>query len=143
MWTHPHHEHPKTMPNDKSPPEPETAAQQETGGDCVSRLVGLLVFAGDLEVNGDEISGCAVDIDRATLISAKSLPMYQRCVIVTAAELQKMESVIEAAKRIRHWHDLEPDGMIVSAEHVRKLWAALHDLEANAEVKRGSPDSEN
>ena len=28
------------MPNDKSPPKPETAAQQETGGDCVSRLVG-------------------------------------------------------------------------------------------------------
>lgn len=30
------------MPNDKSPPEPETAAQQETGGDCVSRIVSLL-----------------------------------------------------------------------------------------------------
>jgi len=27
------------MPNDKSPPEPETVTQQETGGDCVSRLV--------------------------------------------------------------------------------------------------------
>jgi hypothetical protein len=27
------------MPNDKSPPKPETAPQQETGGDCVSRLV--------------------------------------------------------------------------------------------------------
>jgi hypothetical protein len=27
------------MPNDKSPPEPETVAQQETGGDCVSRIV--------------------------------------------------------------------------------------------------------
>jgi hypothetical protein len=27
------------MPNDKSPPEPENATQQETGGDCVSRLV--------------------------------------------------------------------------------------------------------
>ena len=39
MWTRPHHLHPKTMPNDKSPTEPETAAQQETGGDCVSRLV--------------------------------------------------------------------------------------------------------
>ena len=24
------------MPNDKSPPKPETAAQQETGGDCPS-----------------------------------------------------------------------------------------------------------
>jgi len=27
------------MPNDKLPPEPETVAQQETGGDCVSQLV--------------------------------------------------------------------------------------------------------
>jgi hypothetical protein len=70
-------------------------------------------------------------MDRATLIAAESLPMYKRCVIITAAELQKMEAVIEAAKCIRHWHDREPDGMIVSAEHVRKLWAALHDLEAN------------
>ena len=33
------------MPNDKSPPKPETVAQQETGGDCVSRLVVPLRFA--------------------------------------------------------------------------------------------------
>ena len=65
---------------------------------CVSPLVGRLVFAGDLEVNGEEISGCALDIDRPTLIAAKSLPMYERCVILTAAELRKMEAVIEAAK---------------------------------------------
>lgn len=41
MWTHPHHLHRKTMPNDKSPSKPETVTQQETGGDCVSRLVRL------------------------------------------------------------------------------------------------------
>jgi malate synthase len=96
------------------------------------RLGGRLIFAGDLEVNGEEISGCALDIDRATLIAAKSLPMYERCVIVTAAELQKMEAVIEAARCICHWHDRENGGMVVSAEHVRKLWAALHDLEAKS-----------
>jgi len=33
----------------------------------------------------------------------------------------------DAAKRIRHWHDSEPDGMVVSSEHVRKLWAALQE----------------
>ena len=38
--------------------------------------------------------------------------------------------VIAAARCIRHWHDREPDGMVVSAEHVRKLWDALHTLEA-------------
>jgi len=39
MWTHRHRLHPKTMIDDKSLPEPETASQQKTGGDCVSRLV--------------------------------------------------------------------------------------------------------
>ena len=33
--------------------------------------------------------------------------------------------VIKAARCIRHWHDHEPDGMVVSAEHVRLLWAAI------------------
>lgn len=118
-------------------PEPNSEAAetvQTTNVPAVDlpRLVGLLVFAGDLEVNGEEISGCAVNIERATLTAVKSLPMYQRCVILTSTKLQKMEAVIEAAKCIRHWHDREPDGMVVSAEHVLKLWAALHDLEANA-----------
>jgi malate synthase len=117
----------------QDPEAAETVQTTSVPAVDLPRLVGLLVFAGDLEINGEEISGCAVDIDRATLIAAKSLPMYERCVIVTAAELQKMEDVIDAAKCIRHWHDREPDGMIVSAEHVRKLWAALHDLEANSQ----------
>lgn len=38
------------MPNDKSPPEPETVAQQETGGDCVSRLVRLRKAIKELEL---------------------------------------------------------------------------------------------
>jgi hypothetical protein len=35
--------------------------------------------------------------------------------------------VIEAARCIRHWHDTGRDneGMVVSSEHVRKLWDAL------------------
>lgn len=39
-------------------------------------------------------------------------------------------SVIEAARCIRHWHDREPDGMVVSAEHVRALWSALERYDA-------------
>jgi hypothetical protein len=127
------------MDKPQDPEAAKTAQTKETPAVDLPRLVGLLVFAGDLKINGEEISGCAVDIDRATLIAAKSLPMYERCVIVTDAELQKMEAVIEAAKCIRHWHDRDPDGMIVSAEHVRKLWAALHDLEANAKGDSQSP----
>lgn len=34
------------MPNDKSLPEPEAVTQQETGGDCVSRLVRHLLKYG-------------------------------------------------------------------------------------------------
>jgi len=41
------------MPNDKSPPEPETAAQQETGGDCVSRLVVPLLSGQTWQTPGD------------------------------------------------------------------------------------------
>ena len=61
------------------------------------RLVGTLVFAGDIEIEGEEISGCALEIDRATLITAAELPMYEQCVIITAAELQNMQAMIEAA----------------------------------------------
>jgi len=38
--------------------------------------------------------------------------------------------VIEAARCIKHWHDREPDGMVVSAEHVRALWYALDQYDA-------------
>jgi hypothetical protein len=40
------------------------------------------------------------------------------------------EGVIAAARCIQHWHDREPDGMVVSAEAVRSLWQALIDYDA-------------
>lgn len=45
------------------------------------------------------------------------------------AENERLRAVVEAAKCIRHWHDREPDGMVVSAEHVRLLWVALAALD--------------
>lgn len=45
------------------------------------------------------------------------------------AENERLMAVVEAAKCIRHWHDREPDGMVVSAEHVRLLWVALAALD--------------
>ena len=33
--------------------------------------------------------------------------------------------VVDASRCIRHWHDAHNDGMVVSAEHVYKLWEAL------------------
>ncbi|WP_286694038.1 hypothetical protein [Spongiibacter sp. UBA1325] len=28
-----------------------------------------------------------------------------------------------------HWHDAANDGMVVSAEHVRKLWTVLEEIQ--------------
>ncbi|KAA2211666.1 hypothetical protein [Teichococcus oryzae] len=49
--------------------------------------------------------------------------------------------VIEAARCIRHWHDtMQGQGMIVSAEHVRLLWAALERYDALLkEQQQGQP----
>lgn len=57
------------------------------------------------------------------------------------AEIERMQAVVEAARCIRHWHDSDNDGMVVSGEHVRALWQALHDLDEvpNAEVTSRPP----
>lgn len=44
-------------------------------------------------------------------------------------EIERLRTVVEAARCIRHWHDSGNDGMVVSGEHVRALWQALHDLD--------------
>lgn len=38
--------------------------------------------------------------------------------------------LLKAAERIKHWHDTHNNGMIVSAESVRDLWAATEDARA-------------
>ena len=48
----------------------------------MNHLIGKLTHAGDLDVNNDQINGCAVEIDRATLIKASTLPMYRKCIIL-------------------------------------------------------------
>jgi hypothetical protein len=40
-------------------------------------------------------------------------------------EIERLRAVVDAARKIHHWHDSGADGMVVSAEHVRLLWAAL------------------
>jgi hypothetical protein len=47
-----------------------------------------------------------------------------------AAQVEAAAPVIEAARCIKHWHDREPDGMVVSAEHVRALWDVLDQYDA-------------
>ena len=42
---------------------------------------------------------------------------------------RRMSAVVAAARCIRHWHDREPDGMVVSRSHVFALWEALAALD--------------
>lgn len=39
-----------------------------------------------------------------------------------------VKPLFEAARCIRHWHDTEPDGMVVSREKVFLLWDALKEF---------------
>ena len=45
------------------------------------------------------------------------------------AHCRRMSAVVAAARCIRHWHDREPDGMVVSKSHVLALWETLNTLD--------------
>lgn len=51
-----------------------------------------------------------------------------------ADEIECLRKVAKAARCIHHWHDSDNDGMVVSGEHVRALWQALHDLDETPNV---------
>lgn len=51
---------------------------------------------------------------------------------------RRMSAVIDAARCIRHWHDREPDGMVVSKSHVFALWQTLNELD-KPNVKVSAP----
>lgn len=59
------------------------------------QLTGELTHAGDLTVNGEEMTGCAVLIGRGTLRAMEEIPMYEQCVILTWAEYQKLVGEVE------------------------------------------------
>ena len=42
--------------------------------------------------------------------------------------LSKYRALHKAADRIHHWHDRDPDGMVVSADAVRELWRVLAEV---------------
>lgn len=44
---------------------------------------------------------------------------------------KRVSELLDAAKKIKHWHDWGRDneGMVVSSEAVRELWAARDALE--------------
>ena len=64
------------MPNDKSPPEPETVAQKEAGEDCVSLLVRLGVKLHPWQVKIIEAMNSG---KRITIIHAR--PRRYRCFV--------------------------------------------------------------
>jgi len=54
------------------------------------KLTGRPIYAGNLTVNGDEITGIAIEISKEALMGADSLLLYQECIILTVAEYQKI-----------------------------------------------------
>ena len=78
---------------------------QNQKGEAMNHLIGTLVYAGDLDVNNDQLSGCAVEIDRATLIKATALPMYRKCVIMPVDE-QAIADMIGAMSQEEYPEDI-------------------------------------
>lgn len=68
----------------------------EKSGEC---LIGRLVYAGDLTVNGETVSGVMVEISRETL-AAQPIPMYQRMAVVPAELLNGWTVKYEDWKRL-------------------------------------------
>lgn len=46
------------------------------------------------------------------------------------AKLAAAEAVISASRCIKHWHDTNDGGIIVSGQHVVQLWDALEKFDA-------------
>lgn len=79
----------------------------------------LVAILGEVALHFDELKA-----DKVARGIRKAITFIERTGLeVTAAR------VIEAARCIRHWHDTGKDGMVVSAEHVRKLWDALSEFD--------------
>jgi hypothetical protein len=112
--------------------------KEEKSGGRVPRLVGRLVFAGDLEINEEKISGCAVEIDRSDL-SASKIPMYKTCMIITQDEYWEMRAemdraTIALAAELKSWNTLTNENCDLRLENAMLRKGILP---ANAEVSHG------
>lgn len=65
-----------------------SAAQQGSG--VPIPLIGRLVWAGDLTVDGESITGFAVEMERAALAQAK-VPLYQSVALYRTSELVEQQ----------------------------------------------------
>lgn len=73
------------------------------------------------------MSGKAVRINEARIaeLAKWAGPAYAEETYALAEEVRDLREVLKAARCIRHWHDSDNDGMVVSGEHVRNLWGVL------------------
>jgi len=58
--------------------------------DLKAKLVGTLIMAGDLEVNGEKFTGIAMGIDRESFRLGGALPLYKICVLLPFDEYVEM-----------------------------------------------------
>jgi len=56
------------------------------------------------------------------------------------SELAECQPIIEAARKIHHWHDTDNGGMVVSEEAVHTLWDALLSYDDGKETARPAPE---
>jgi len=72
---------------------------------------------------------------------------YNRSCIEKAnaeAQVEALQGVLEAARKIRHWHDDEKiGGMVVSADAVRELWGSLAIYDASRATQPAPRSTEN
>jgi len=69
--------------------------------DLLDRIVGRVVWAGNLTVNDEEMTGVAVEISPEKL-GGKPLPMYQEVAIIPVAELDGWTVKYEDWKRLAY-----------------------------------------
>lgn len=98
------------------------------------RIRAELGDAGDgiLGVRAQAAAKCVFGlVDRAVAAGRQRVPLIeQRDRAERRASLAqaRLGLLTEAARKIRHWHD-RGDGMVVSADAVRGLWAVLNEIE--------------
>ena len=56
-------------------------------------LTGKLLFAGDLAVNGEKITGIAIGIDRDTLRDVERLPLYDNVAVIFPGKLEELQRI--------------------------------------------------
>lgn len=121
----------------------DTVYTLESVGDILTRAETAEARVERLTGERDKLAtdlGSALDPD-----GLRAFQIYQRMIAAESAletargALEPMQAVVDAARCIQHWHDTnynpatgETEGMVVSAEHVKKLWSALAALPSPA-----------